>query len=254
MRGFIRLQAPNDPDVDDLVQDAWLAVWDRMPSYERARGTAFMAFARPSAVFTLRRHYRKRRKLRERERPLSDLEPGSDGSDVGRSEELHLGSVTDDYPLEVEVDWKVYEDLLRVTFGGPSPPHQLLAFGWSKLIAKWPPRRIVAEHSDTPLKELGAALERAYTEQSGLPSACIEPCFALLHRRMDLGFSEVVFERRTLEIYPELRGRVVGTTVLRDYYGEDPEQNIAHWSGAVRRRVLKAADTAACDVPEAECR
>lgn len=135
------------------------------------------------------------------------------------------------------------EWLLPKTFGGTSPPHQLIAFGFCKLL-EWTPADIVKELSDIRLAELAQRLENEYIERPGLSRERLRPHFIPLHDRMKLPFEDAVTDDKTRGIYPQLPGRIVGKTTLRDYYTgtteSDWKANIVAWWWAVHRRVIAA--------------
>jgi hypothetical protein len=134
-----------------------------------------------------------------------------------------------------------YDKLLQITFAGPSPPHQLLVFGFYKLL-EWKPREIVEQCSDVPLKELTEMFVTKYMQMSKVSEDRIRSYFERLRRCMDNTMEEVINDTRTRAIYNALLHRVVGETTLRDYYThpDTPTADISHWWSAVARRVLMA--------------
>lgn len=262
--GFIRARADNDEDAEDIAQEMWVRLWQRMPTYDRARA-CFQAFVKYWAGIRLLRYYDAKGNRRRAEILFSEL--AGRFTELEREEELTevIQRLTAQavQPAVSEVPSEAYEELLRVTFGGSSPPHQLISFGFGKLVSKWgpepvstnastdsvperphtgraPAKRIAAELSEIPLRELEARLEEAYLEESGLPEHVVCSCSQRLRESMDCRFEEVVKDANTLKTYPHLAGRIVGDTTLRDHYtgAEHPEANIVQWWYAVQRRVL----------------
>jgi DNA-directed RNA polymerase specialized sigma24 family protein len=249
--GFIRARANSDTDVREIAQQTRLEVQRRMSTYDPAPDPArrsFYAFAKFWARILLLRYYQDKGKLREREVLFSELVarfPDLEGEIEGVLARLapYSGSSVEDEAIRSEEEKnlsEVYEELLCLTFNSPSPPHQLIAFGFTKLL-EWKPREIVARLSDLPLRELEEKLERDYLEKSQLPEDRILPCFRQLRESLDRMLREVVKERKTLDTYPRLLDRIVGETTLRAYYtGETDEAHAADipkWWYVVKRRV-----------------
>lgn len=224
--------------VDDLVQQTWVQVWQKLDTYDAAVGR-FVHFARYWARIMVRR-YHDTQLGRGTEIPLSAMQSGgSDDGDISPDEQMDRLSQRDtagdfqDDPVTADV----YDELLTLTFATNSPPHQLIAFGFVKA-ADWRPRQIAAELSNVPLQELQSQLERTYLDQSDLPDERVLPAFEPLRSRLDLRFDEVVRDATTLATYPALHERIVGETTLADYYTGEPTADVTQWWYAVKRRVL----------------
>lgn len=129
-----------------------------------------------------------------------------------------------------------YRELLKKAFSGTNPPHQLIVFGFCKLL-EWKPKEVVAKLSDTPLRDLAQQLERNYVETAQIHRSEVEPCFEPLHARMALKVDDVLTDGRIRGTRLKLKDQIVGDTVLRSYYGDEPEGDITRWWATVRRRV-----------------
>lgn len=223
--------------VDDLVQTTWLQVWEKLSTYDPEVGR-FVHFARYWARIMVRR-YRDTPLGKGRERPLSDLIGGADDGEESPADRLdrlaQRGGDTE--PPDDPVTADVYDDLLSLTFATASPPHQLIAFGFAKA-AEWKPRQIAAELSDVPLRALESRLEHSYLEHSDLEAGRVVPAFALLRSRLEQRFDAAVRDPTTLATYPGLHARIVGETMLSDYYTGEPTADLTQWWYAVKRRVL----------------
>jgi DNA-directed RNA polymerase specialized sigma24 family protein len=249
VRGAIRMQVGRRDEgdryvidhalVEDLVQMTWVQVWQKLDTYDPSVGL-FVHFARYWARIMVRRH-RDTPIGRGVEVALSDTTGGADGDDADASQadrldrlsgQAGLRHVPDD-PVTVDV----YDDLLTITFATNSPPHQLIAFGFTKAV-DWRPRRIAAELSQIPLRALEAQLERDYIAASDLPAERVRPAFAPLRSRLGQRFDEAVRDATTLATYPTLHDRIVGETTLGDYYTGEPTADLTQWWYAVKRRVL----------------
>jgi DNA-directed RNA polymerase specialized sigma24 family protein len=224
--------------VDDLVQAAWLNIWQKLDTYDPSRAR-FVTFAAHWADLMVRR-YRDTPTGRGREILLGGMLSGSghdgDDSDVDRLDRLAQRDSVMELP-EDPVGPEVYDDLLSLTFATNSPPHQLIAFGFAKAV-EWRPRQIAAELSTVPLRTLESRLEQSYLERSDLEDDRVLPAFEPLRNRLGLRFDEAVRDPTTLATYPGLHGRIVGETTLSDYYTGEPTADVTQWWYAVKRRVL----------------
>jgi RNA polymerase sigma factor (sigma-70 family) len=238
IHGFVRIRLANDADAQDLTQETWLMVWQKLPTYDPARAS-FVTFVKYWAGVLLLRAYDRRDRRRGVEVLVRDLishNPDLTGEEgVGDILERLITHAAPSDEADQLAD--VYAELLRATFASPSPPHQLIAFGFIKALG-WPPRRVAAEFSDAALDGVEQRLEQAYVEDSQLPDQQVRPNFDLLRERMRLRFGEAVADRKTQATYPHLANQVVGETHLRDYYtGDDPTTDLTQWWYAVHRRV-----------------
>jgi hypothetical protein len=138
----------------------------------------------------------------------------------------------------------VYEELLRLTFGSASPPHQLIAFGFCKLL-EWRPSDIVSSLSHILLWELASLLEDAYVRAAQPPVDRVErlrSCFAPLHKAMHAPLAMLVAHGTVGKIDPVLLPCVVGQTTLSLYYTDNADAkqsaaDISHWWFAIERRL-----------------
>jgi DNA-directed RNA polymerase specialized sigma24 family protein len=236
--GFIRVRVGTDTDVDDVAQEAWQLIWEKLPTYNPVR-SPFAAYARYWAGVAVMRYGDRKSSGPETEIVVSQLasrypeileEEGSEAvldRLAARRTEL---VAPEDYS-------DLYTELLRLTLASQSPPHQLIAFGFSKM-AGWTPRRIAADLSEEGLRGLESRLERGYLDESGLPPEVVSPCFGPLRDTMEQPFEVVVRDAKTLATYPALHERIVGDTCFHDYYtGAERTADITQWWFAVQRRV-----------------
>lgn len=242
VRGFIRVRVYSDADAQDLAQKVRHEIYEKIAAYNPGYGE-FRAFVIRRAWFRVMDYYRHH----PGELLVGDLVERFPEFEHETEEDLiaHFASAfspsPEDEAIRVEQHSKVYAELLRLTFHGSSPPHQLIVFGF--ILLEWKPREVVAELSDSVLRKLEESLETEYVKTSQLPADSIKHCFAQLRTNMDDEFREVVREPRTLETYPGLHDRIVGDTILRDYYtGKKKGQadEISAWCFQVKQRVWKA--------------
>jgi RNA polymerase sigma factor (sigma-70 family) len=238
--GFIRPRVARDEDAQDVAQQTWLQVWTRLASYDPARAS-FYTFARYWASVMLLRHYDERSR-RGVEIIISDLTLKYPNlvAEEGLAAIIERLAPTAVGPLEHPAVADVHTQLLRRSFDGSSPPHQVIAFGFSR-VSGWTPREIARDRSNVPLRDLARELVGLYTSESGLPAELLQRVFTPFLMGLDRPFEVVVSDPKTRATYPHLHGQIVGHTDLEDYYtGPDRADQITRWWYAVQRRVRKA--------------
>jgi len=222
--GFLRARANNDEDAAEIAAETWIKVWEKLSDYDPALAS-FATFAKNHACYQWKAFYRQ----------AKDDSSGNDpGDDKPRGDDKDLG-----IPPE-QAD--VYEYLLRVTFGSNLPPHQLIAFGFVRLL-EWKPGEVAAELSDVVLRELAKRLERDYLAISTLSEDRLRSHFSPLQAKMARTFGTVVQDTNTLKTYPHLVARVIGDTTLGNYFKSDDEikqaDYIVKWRFSVERWLKK---------------
>lgn len=150
---------------------------------------------------------------------------------TGRKD-FKLSTMSPEEPLEK------YELFLKITFKEGGHPHQLVAFGFNKLLTGWGPKEIVEKLSSKSLKTLADKLIMDYKEESKLPGYIVNYAFKPLKGKMDKKVEDVLEKRDSKNKYKKLLKKKVGGTKLKDYYGNNPEHNISDWSDKVGKRVL----------------
>lgn len=105
----------------------------------------------------------------------------------------------------------------------------------------WPPRRIVKDLSEVLLSQLCKKLKEDYISASSLPAELVSNCFQLLDKKMRKRVREVINpnDHGAWKRWSNILENLVGETILRDYYGRTPEDNVADWSYRVFRRVRR---------------
>jgi DNA-directed RNA polymerase specialized sigma24 family protein len=245
VRGFIRARAAKDTNTqEEIAHLTWLTAWQKLPTYEPHR-SSFPTFVKYWASLVLLRYYEAQGLQRKVEVLFSEFITRFPGLAEEESVVpfLQLPALVE-RPLEEilllaedeGILTTAYEDLLRLAFSDSSPPHQLIAFGFAKLLA-WPPRKIVAELSDVRLKALAARLEREYVHTAQLPQDRVRPYFRQLQEVLNRPFRYAAKDPRTRNLYAHLLQRIVGETTLQEYYvGQTNEQraaDITKWWDAV---------------------
>lgn len=252
--GYVRVRIDNDMDADEVAQKTWLEVWQKMPTYDPARGT-LIAFVLFWAGIFLKRYYDEKHTPQARVLLFSQLGHTYDVEEESEVE-TELARLSMESPADIPGAVKeeaqdhenttslteVYTELLRLTFHGTSPPHQLLTFGFVKLLG-WKPQAVAASLSSVILRELEERLETAFVNRTQLKEDVAAACFDQLRKHMQETFGDVVQEPITRKTYPHLLAYRVGTTTLQQYFtkldGEGWADNIVKWRAAVHRRVWK---------------
>jgi hypothetical protein len=209
---------PSVQDVEEIAQETWIEISKRLPEYNPL-WAPFIAFARRRARYKIRHHFAK-------ERPLGPLPP--------------QGPICPG-PERTTILRDQFDRLLRVVFGGASPPHQLIAFGFCKLL-EWKPAELDDYRSRDPLRDLARELRNGYwsvfVADDPRRRTLVAEVFGPLGKAMAQPFEVAVKDPKTLETYPTLYGRIVGDTILREYYTASPTADISHWWHAVKRRAM----------------
>ena len=233
LRGYIGGRGVRDEDVEDIAQKAWTRIWQKLSTYDPAH--SFQAFIRYWAGIMVKRYHKDRGDRRQVETLFSemaarypDLKQEAEIADIVES-----ASAPHDWTMEEII---LMNEMWLKGLCDDGPPHQIMAFGFSKLLG-WKPARIVAELSDELLAEL---LKRLVVEcGTALPLLANRavPCFKQLRKKMGQQFGQVVKDKKTRKIYPQLAEHKIGETFLQDYYTSKPEDNIVQWAYAVERRI-----------------
>jgi hypothetical protein len=236
---------PND--TDEALQNAWIRITGSLNKYisSQAPLIAFCRWhAKNAAVDLLRR------RRSERYEVLAEDLAGRTGEDSDRDPLDWLASTQ---PSAAELDREffdefvtpqdraeVYVHFLRLAFSIPSPPHELICYGLSKLL-EWKPRRIVSELGPDPMKAVEMKLESELKEETELPAAALDGCFDSLRHRIARRLGELIDDNRTRKRYERLLGRIVASTVLKEYFSSDPSGDISAWWWGIHRQLVKEA-------------
>lgn len=238
---LVRAQVDDPHDARDVADDAWELIRQKLPTYDPNRAP-FQTWMRTWARIMLLRYHQARQRRDRAEVLFSRLAALAPDSAEGESPEEMVSRLARDVaerPVE-PVPHEVYADLLRITLETASPPHQLLAFGFCKLL-DWPPAQVVELLSEPPLRQLLGRFERDYVRESQLTAAEIGALLVPIWEKLELTFGEVAASPRTRRRFPALLERIVGETAFRDYYVEpSPAEDVTRWWDSVRRRVVTA--------------
>jgi DNA-directed RNA polymerase specialized sigma24 family protein len=238
VRGFLRARGCRGEDCEDVEQETWIDIFQRVGEYDANRSSV-ANFIRFRAWVQWKRHLARQGRRSEWE-SLDREYPEWNDSDRESSQDI-LEALPDTDPSP---EWWVqrnaeYEALFKATFRGGGYPHQLIAFGYNKLVDGWTPIRITEELSERWLETLGQELEQEIIHTSSLPEALIRDSLRPLHEQMPNRLDEVLSDPASRQAYAPLLAMKTGETVLQQYYGKDPARSIADWTFKVKQRVLR---------------
>jgi len=259
LRGTIRARAAartTPGDIEEILQNAWLRIWSSRDKYDpkRAPWIAFCRWHAANAAVDFHRRNRHRRDEVAAEDLVSSTSRADRGDvfewlgTTGNREAMDALEFFDERagPQERE---RIYSQFVRMTFSLLSPPHELICFGYTKLL-EWEPRRVVAELGPGSLELIESKLESDFEAGSALRAATVEECFGPLRLRLPCRLADIVADSRTRKRYEKLLGRVVAKTLLQEYFSGNPRDDITAWWWGVFRRVVKEA--AKLRIPEVE--
>ncbi len=230
--GFIRWQIRGegaDEIARDILSNLCLFLRQRITIYDPVRAR-FRTFAKFYADSLRKRYFKPNREI------AVDWIQDADGETspfVGaESAGLHK-SVEDQL-----IDYEAARALLQVTFNLTSPPHQLVIFGFNKLL-EWKPVEIVKSLSDQLLGDLEPRLEDDFISGVTYEQEFIRECFAKLRHNMGRKFKEVVRHPKALNAYKNILDQEIGTLKLSSFYTKNTnrEDNVVKWAGNVWKTV-----------------
>jgi DNA-directed RNA polymerase specialized sigma24 family protein len=235
VRGFIKSRADSSEDADDIAQDTWLAVRQKAATYDHARAgvSTFIRMLANTAIANFYRH-----RWHDFEVLFTELQTLGEKN----GEDVEIGTLIAQLtPNAIKcapegMNLLLEDLLLRLVFEGPSPPHQMIAFGFVERLG-WKPKGIVEDLSPRQLAVLEDKLEADYVATSTLGEDRIHARFRLLRGNLLRPLGDILTEPKTVEICKGFLNSRTGETILNQYFTHDPPQEIAHWCQAVTRRV-----------------
>lgn len=205
---------------DDIAQETWYIIWEKREQFDTSR--SFYSFVCYWAGIMIKRQ-------------LNNLSEEISLDDENLNEEIMLSG---DNFFSSSLNNKI-EDLFKVTFSIGGPPHQLIAFGFNKLLSQWNPRTIVKELSSLSLGELLHILIHDYIAASHMPEELVNSLFRPLAFQMTKLVNDALDDEVSRNAYKELLFVQVQDTLLKQYFGQDPVHNISDWTYKVRSRVSR---------------
>ncbi len=273
--GYLRVRSRSDDDAREVAQEARLELWSHARDFDPQRAP-YRAFALHWAWIVLMRFYRARMRRQRVEVLFSELATrfgdAADEKEVGEIADW-LSAREAEAPVPTGHAPEAYEALLLAVMSLPLPPHQIIVFGFCKLVrysdgagpqrvsgkagpslahlGRTKPSDIVSRLSAVPLRELEARLEDAYLHESELSDAVVRRCFEPLRCRMDAAATDMRFARDAGIGGKPASDRSIGDTTLGDYYAaRAPAAAVSHWWSTVQRRALDHTEAFAAGFPE----
>src|SRR5262249_54206896 len=155
------------------VQETWVEVLRRIDTFDDSKGS-FWAFTLNWTKIVLKRHY-----------STSVADPAQPDEDSALRADLGSSS-----PEKALMLARIITELLRRVLACTRPPHEVIAFGFSKL--QWKPQQIREELCDINLRDLALRLEVEYSALVRSPA--IRALFRPLHDRLVCTLSELVHD------------------------------------------------------------
>ncbi len=226
--GFIRWQV-RCPDADriarEILADSYLFLRSHLSDYDPSR-SRFRTFAKLHVDSLRKKHFRRGREICVDW--VSDPDPVDPVTRLPEPQDPGL-SAEDDL-----IQYEEATNLMRVSFSLSCPPHQLVIFGFNRLLG-WKPRDIVSALSLCPLSELEARLENGFIQINPYDEEFVRDCFSGLRRSMEVTFGCLVSHPKARQAYRNLLETKTGDIVLRDLYSAEhgPEECVTKWSNNV---------------------
>jgi len=242
LRGFVRMRAHCDADVDEILNDAWLKFWRFLPKFDldrlRREKAGLAPFLYTVALTAMVDYYRKS----ERQKALvtvllADLQRRSKSSAT-------LTTIADTIadpspsPEEICADWQLKESVLRIAFGATGrPPHEVLVFGLIVCLGCKPQELAREEMANSTIRKLLIELEDGMNTAASLPTAILDRVFGPLRESVNWSSTKVA------DYLDEPSAPTVGQTILSDYFTrpDDPCEDIRIWRHNVFRRTVLLA-------------
>ncbi len=258
-------------DAEDIVQDVWMQVFSEIGKsadeggYDPNKGNFYTFVVNRHAKYLILRH-----RDRDRRSLTSPIQLNDDTSRGFVRPEYADPASDPEFIFVQEEDsfarTSAFAECFRLTFRYGGYPHQVLAFGYSKLIygdstqraaaqksglnggwsraVEGDPKRLDAEHGEDTLHDLLERFWRDYSRMSMLDSqslsrlqACLDPT----RNRLRLLVKEMTKDNKTFQQHhASLLNHRVGATCLRDYFGSRGVNAVPDWCNKVQNRVREA--------------
>ena len=205
--GFMRVRVRDDATAEDLVQDTWGEVLRRADTFDPARGS-FWTFTKIWADIVVKRHWQERipeaveREDDRESEPAAGASGGEDLSGADLAAGLPEGSNVDDRLHAA----RTLLDLLCRILACARPPHEIIVFGFSKLL--WKPSEIVEDLADRRLLALAARLQEDYA--ASVPIPAVRAAFAPLLDKLERRLGDLIDDPRTRRANESLLSCVAG--------------------------------------------
>lgn len=234
LQGFIAGKTGDVDAAQDLVQECFIRAEKNLRGGRYNPEYRFYTFLRNIAGYLVLDYRCERFRGNSEGRRRAEA---SDGEGDGESPDASIPVPPD------QADGTVRAELLRLAFLCCAKPHQLLAFGFVKLL-EWKPREVVDDLSRWPLGRLGERFCEDY--YACLVAFLDRRCFfgyycSPLLEKLEKGFGEIYEEPEYARIRPSGEQRVKDLP-FRAFFGAErsPEATLSDWCDKVAQRARKA--------------
>ena len=249
----------DDMEVEDIMQETWETIVknEKLKSFDPQKSSLYRYLLYITKYEILHYYDRKNKKFRihgqnHRLILINEADCCSDeGKNAEQSIEEQLSFLF--YTRLVEQNIIGIDDMYTLLELLPEggPPHQVLSFGFNRLISHWrkKPKKISDELSPEFLQALttlfiGDFLKEIHQSFPGEPcdtfrDICIKDYFKPIEECMDKVVAEVLSERDSKNRYHINLKIKTGKTRLLDYYTSKPEKHISDWTDKVMNRLKK---------------
>lgn len=241
IRGCIRGRIRPREDVIEVAKEirdeTYIALSNALKkSYDPNIGR-FRPFAQGYAENLTDHFFAQRWKVSNREPSIADITPKGSQDNDPQAWETRIpapGQTVEEILIKEEAAKRRWQ----IVFNSSSPPHQVIIFGFNRLLGQRP-RAIVTQLSNDILRTLETRLEQDLMEDTLCGENVIADCFQKLRKDMNVTFGSLVQHPKTRAVHKALLQRITGDTVLREFYTteDDPEDDIRKWSNNVLKSV-----------------
>lgn len=227
VRRYLRMRGVGLDELDDATQEVLLLVSSRLKVYDMER--PFVGFILQQA--RLEALHRTTRASRQAH--VTPIDEGDDAAAVEYG--LSYGS-----PERTSMASDAYGHLLRTLATSDGPAHQILTFGFIKLL-EYTPAEFAKDFASVPLDALAMEFKSQYINLSGLEAEFVEEALRPLTTRLEVPQPGKVLPGMSLQ--PSERS--LGKMTVASYYSPnergdvDPETQISNWWQSERRRLVK---------------
>lgn len=224
--GWFRARVGDRDVAEDLAQSTWIELMQRADTFDPELGS-FFTWTTTRADLLLRRWRADR--YRKRMQPTAEIEDAVEMRDAAEND----APTAEDF-LDTRSAAAVFPEMLRQTASCRRLPHEIVAFGFVKLLS-WKPRRFVDELAKLTVGQAADQLALEYAQE--VPRAGIESCFEPLHNRMELPLGECGVDPRALKNYENHKARIVRSIRIEELLPEEgsAEAAVTRWWAAVAR-------------------
>lgn len=217
LMGIIKVTAVKE-DADDIFNELYLYMHENFSKYDEEKSRFSTFLVKTLVKIVLPRYINKKYRFENHE---SATDPELFFND---NERFVIQAIATDFHNRLE---SVYDCCLEILFCNGGTPHQIMAFGYNRLI--YPakqytrngyPGKVVERLSDVLLQRLGGMFQRDYCIYlEKLSNEILNPFYTAIEK-----------EENSIRIADKC---------LRHYYGNIPEKDVADWSNKVKNRVAK---------------